>query len=171
MAVLGLTTHMSTLNMFKLVRQIIFFQVGLGLKDLNDQFAETGTNIKEKKMEILGENKLSGRVAAILAAVCLVLSANVVWAEQTAVELGTVVVTAPKQETLAKDTPGSISVVDAQIIDEQNIRTTEEMTRLVPNLFLKQRRPAMPLSVGASPPLIPLCTRPWDFTLMMWPIH
>jgi len=88
-------------------------------------------------MGILGKNKLSGLVAAITAAVCLVMPAKAVWAEQTEVELGTVVVTAPKQETLAKDTPGSISVVDAQIIDEQNIRTTEEMTRLVPNLFFK----------------------------------
>ena len=54
-----------------------------------------------------------------------------------AVSLDAVVVTAEKQAGLARDVAGSISVVDANILDEQNIRTTEEMTRLVPNLFFK----------------------------------
>ena len=90
-------------------------------------------------MRISGEHKLVGLVMAIMVAACLVMPAKAVWGGQdsTAVDLGSVVVTAQKQEILAKDTPGSISVVDAQIIDEQNIRTTEEMTRLVPNLFFK----------------------------------
>ena len=76
---------------------------------------------------------------AIMVAACLVMLAKAVWGEQasTVVDIGSVVVTAQKQGIPAKDTRGSISVMDAQIIDEQNIRTTEEMTRLVPNLFFK----------------------------------
>ncbi|WP_320040220.1 TonB-dependent receptor [uncultured Desulfobacter sp.] len=90
-------------------------------------------------MRISEKNKLSDLVAAITVAVCLVIPVKAVLGQQApaGVDLGNVVVTAAKQETLAKDTPGSISVVDAQIIDEQNIRTTEEMTRFVPNLFFK----------------------------------
>ncbi|MGD9823859.1 TonB-dependent receptor [Desulfobacter sp.] len=90
-------------------------------------------------MGISGKNKLAGLAAAMAAAVCLVMPAKTVRGEQapTVVDLGSVVVTAQKQEILAKDTPAGISVVDAQILDEQNIRTTEEMTRLVPNLFFK----------------------------------
>nr|WP_321396368.1 TonB-dependent receptor [uncultured Desulfobacter sp.] len=88
-------------------------------------------------MRILGKGKRLGLVAAIAAAACLMMPVNGVWGQPDQVDLGTVVVTSAKQETLAKDTPGSISVVDAQIIDEQNIRTTEEMTRFVPNLFFK----------------------------------
>jgi iron complex outermembrane recepter protein len=57
--------------------------------------------------------------------------------EQRRVALDNVVVTAKKQEMLDKNIAGSISVVDSEILDEQNIRTTEEMTRLVPNLFFK----------------------------------
>jgi iron complex outermembrane receptor protein len=57
--------------------------------------------------------------------------------EKNKVTLEAVVVTAEKQEMLDKDVAGSISVVDSQTLDEQNIRTTEEMTRLVPNLFFK----------------------------------
>jgi len=90
-------------------------------------------------MGISGKNKLAGLAAAIAAAACLLMPAKTVRGEQapTVVDLGSVVVTAQKQEILAKDTPAGISVVDAQILDEQNIRTTEEMTRLVPNLFFK----------------------------------
>ncbi len=90
-------------------------------------------------MGISGKNKLAGLAAAMAAAACLVMPAKTVRGEQapTVVDLGSVVVTAQKQQTLAKDTPAGISVVDAQILDEQNIRTTEEMTRLVPNLFFK----------------------------------
>ena len=88
-------------------------------------------------MRILGKGKRFGLVAVIAAAACLMMPVNGVWGQPDQVDLGTVVVTSAKQETLAKDTPGSISVVDAQIIDEQNIRTTEEMTRFVPNLFFK----------------------------------
>ena len=85
------------------------------------------------------KNKLAGLAAAMMAAACLVMPAKAVGGQQasTVVDLGSVVVTAQKQGTLAKNTPASISVVDAQILDEQNIRTTEEMTRLVPNLFFK----------------------------------
>ena len=47
------------------------------------------------------------------------------------------VVTARKQKDLEKDLPGSISVVDNQTMDDFNIRTTQEMTRVVPNLYFK----------------------------------
>jgi len=90
-------------------------------------------------MRISGNNRLAGLAAAITAAACLVMPAGAVFGRQasTVVDLGSVVVTAQKQKTLAKDTPASISVVDGHTLDEQNIRTTEEMARLVPNLFFK----------------------------------
>jgi iron complex outermembrane receptor protein len=57
--------------------------------------------------------------------------------KQRKVALDDVVVTAEKQEMQDKDIAGSISVVDSLVLDEHNIRTTEEMTRVVPNLFFK----------------------------------
>ncbi|WP_321493703.1 TonB-dependent receptor [uncultured Desulfobacter sp.] len=56
---------------------------------------------------------------------------------KTDVCLGETVVTASKQKDLEKDLPVSISVVDDQTMDDFNIRTTEEMTRFVPNLYFK----------------------------------
>lgn len=97
-----------------------------------------------------GEQKIMWRnggkmVAVSLAAVVIAGTALLVSAgaeenkknEQRKVTLDVMVVTAEKQEMLDRDVAGSISVVDSQILDDQNIRTTEEMSRLVPNLFFK----------------------------------
>lgn len=55
----------------------------------------------------------------------------------TVTSLDNTIVTARKQKDLEKDLPAGISVVDDQTMDDFNIRTTEEMTRLVPNLYFK----------------------------------
>ncbi len=82
--------------------------------------------------------------ALILTAAFLMLPGRVFCQEDRGSEdksritsLGDTVVTARKQKDLEMDLPGSISVVDEQTMDEFNIRTTEEMTRVVPNLYFK----------------------------------
>ncbi len=57
--------------------------------------------------------------------------------ENFSVELEPTIVTAGKIDGLADDFPGSISVTDTQFLEEHQARTTEEMTRFIPNLFYK----------------------------------
>ena len=74
----------------------------------------------------------------VSAAMILAVAAGAMTAAASeTVQLDTVVVTAEKKQGLAREVPASISVVDSRELEEQNIRTTQEMTRLVPNLFFK----------------------------------
>ena len=76
-----------------------------------------------------------------IAGLCLLVSAQPVSAQEnpeTFVHLDTITVTAAKRDTTVRDIPASISVKDGIFLEEHQIRTSDDIARLVPNLFYKK---------------------------------
>lgn len=57
--------------------------------------------------------------------------------EASPLALETITVTASKRESLANEFPGSISITDAEFIDDHQIRTTQDLAGFIPNLYYK----------------------------------
>ncbi|WP_028580154.1 TonB-dependent receptor [Desulfogranum japonicum] len=58
--------------------------------------------------------------------------------ETTGFQLQTITVTATKRETAVEEVPASVTVKDGAFLENHEVRTTEDMTRFVPNLSFKK---------------------------------
>ncbi len=82
---------------------------------------------------------LSGILAAELLILATIFPASAENAkETTGFELETITVTAAKRETAVEEIPASVTVKDGAFLENHEIRTTDELARIVPNLFFKK---------------------------------